>query len=552
MKTILLLLKKDKTEFLSSYRGDKQKKDIFGVISSVLIIALLYGTFIFVFNNFASSYLKNTFADASAGVKRLRELMTIVYAASVLVGIIIALRNMYSALETSEDFKVYMCQPISVGLVLIYKLIKIYVSAVLSTAIILLPAGIVCANLLSVSGWFFPMIALHIILLPLLECAVASVLYVPMSPVLRFIDRKFVLRLIIYIVLMSAGFLLYGRFLDIFSKIVKQEEYITNDTITAISLFCGRFIPFNYFAGMLFGEHIILSSAGLLVFSFISVVSSYYISKGMYFKALQRKIEGEQIKPKARKIPNKHSQTWALILKEFKIVLRTPGYAFRYFATAVVCPLMVMVCVELLYSLILNLVSLSCGYEICIFAISMFAVLTNTFCTSNISRDGNMFAMLKTMPVSGKRVVDSKILFCMMIAEISAFISCVAMLIAGYVNVWQCLLVFVSSSLLSLGEVALATRKDLNKPMFESENGEITQSTSTTSAVAFLGIVLSFLCGAGALVISLILSLKYNMDYTKISLITAGFVLAVVCIFAAISWLYLRRGLEKQFYNAGI
>lgn len=550
MKTILLLFKKDRTEFLSSYRGDKQKRDVFGVISSVFIIALLYGTFIYVFNNFASSYLKKTFGDPSAQTTRLRELMTMVYFVSVAVGIIIALKNLYSALETSEDFKVFMCQPIPTGMVLIYKLIKTYVSAVISSAVILLPTSIVCAGLSNVDGWFFPVIALHIILLPLMQCAVAAVLYYPLSPVLRFIDRKFVLRLIVYIVLLGAGFVLYGKFLDVFSKIVKKEVYITDETIEAISSVCGKLIPFNYFAGMLFGEHIVLSCLVLVAFSFASVVSSYYITRGMYLRTLQRKIEGEQIKAKQKKIPKKHSQTVALILKELKIVLRTPGYAFRYFATAVVCPLMVMICVELLTSFFDDKNAFS--YEICTFAVSMFAVLTNTFCTSNISRDGQMFAMLKTMPVTGKKVVGSKIIFCMITAEVSALLSCLVLLVSGYMYVWQSVLVFVSSSVLSLGEIALATRKDLNKPMFEGGDGEITQSNSTTSVVAFLGILLSFVCGAGALAISLVLSIKYNLDYTAVSLISAGFVLVVVGTFSLISIAYLNRGLEKQFYNSGI
>lgn len=71
---ILLLFKKDLAEQVSLFKQRGVRKDIVGAISSMLLLALVYGTFIYVFAEIAKIYVDLTFADQSASFSRVWEL----------------------------------------------------------------------------------------------------------------------------------------------------------------------------------------------------------------------------------------------------------------------------------------------------------------------------------------------------------------------------------------------------------------------------------------------------------------------------------------------
>lgn len=239
----------------------------------------------------------------------------------------------------------------------------------------------------------------------------------------------------------------------------------------------------------------------------------------------------------------------SLMYKEFIVILRTPSYAFQYFATTFTLPLMVYVCVNLMQSMMKSLTVVQCDYEIAIFVISMFAVLTNTFCTTNVSRDGKMLGMLKTLPIEGKTVIWSKILFCLAVSEFSILASSVVLLAVGYLNWWQTIVIFVFASLLSFAEIAFATRKDLAKPNLpDSDREEVEEGNNTISAVIFLGLIVSIIMGAGAVALSLILSIAGTSEQALAASIC--FVAIIVIAVFVGAFVYLVKGLNEKFYTS--
>ena len=113
MKTVLLLLKKDRQIFLSENFNGKRRHDVFGALSTIILLALLYGTFIYVFYHFARFYMSATFEVQGAERARAFELTTFVYAAMLLINIFVGVKQIYSALVSSNDCDVLIYQPIS-------------------------------------------------------------------------------------------------------------------------------------------------------------------------------------------------------------------------------------------------------------------------------------------------------------------------------------------------------------------------------------------------------------------------------------------------------
>ncbi len=558
MKTVLLLLKKDRQIFLSENFNGKRRHDVFGALSTIILLALLYGTFIYVFYHFARFYMSATFEVQGAERARAFELTTFVYAAMLLINIFVGVKQIYSALVSSNDCDVLIYQPISQQHLFLYKLIKIYIGQIVSTLLVLLPSAIVIDVLsASVGGfWYYLTVVFHLLLCPLLGCAIAALFTVPFNGIMRFVQRKFVLHLILYVIVLALGFWLYGMFLSVLTDLIQTGELLyvlDSSTVNAVAAVAAKFYPVKFFSNMLFGQNVAVSLLSVLGICAVAGVVTYFVIRAMYFKVLQQKLEGDiKIFRKKKSVAKIHSPLAALVKKEFLIILRTPTYAFAYFATTFTLPFMVYVCANLMRSMVAtlpNVALINCDFEIAIFVIAMFSVLTNTFCTSNISRDGKMFSMLKTMPVDGHLVVKAKLLFCSVVSVASVLVSCIVLLCVSYLNWWQALVIFAVASLLDIAEIAFATKRDLAKPHLpQNDRDEVTEDNNNVSAVTLLGLVCAVLLGGGALAMSLILSLLYTNALALT--VTMTFVFIAVILVFILSLVYLFRDLEDNFYKA--
>ncbi len=558
MKTVLLLLKKDRQIFLSENFNGNRRHDVFGALSTIILLALLYGTFIYVFYHFARFYMSATFEVQGAERARAFELTTFVYAAMLLINIFVGVKQIYSALVSSNDCDVLIYQPISQQHLFLYKLIKIYIGQIVSTLLVLLPSAIVIDVLsASVGGFcYYLTVVFHLLLCPLLGCAIAALFTVPFNGIMRFVQRKFVLHLILYVIVLALGFWLYGMFLSVLTDLIQTGELLyvlDSSTVNAVAAVAAKFYPVKFFSNMLFGQNVAVSLLSVLGICAVAGVVTYFVIRAMYFKVLQQKLEGDiKIFRKKKSVAKIHSPLAALVKKEFLIILRTPTYAFAYFATTFTLPFMVYVCANLMRSMVAtlpNVALINCDFEIAIFVIAMFSVLTNTFCTSNISRDGKMFSMLKTMPVDGYLVVKAKLLFCSVVSVASVLVSCIVLLCVSYLNWWQALVIFAVASLLDIAEVAFATKRDLAKPHLpQNDRDEVTEDNNNVSAVTLLGLVCAVFLGGGALAMSLILSLLYTNALALT--VTMTFVFIAVILVFILSLVYLFRDLEDNFYKA--
>lgn len=259
MKTVLLLLKKDRQIFLSENFNGKRRHDVFGALSTIILLALLYGTFIYVFYHFARFYMSATFEVQGAERARAFELTTFVYAAMLLINIFVGVKQIYSALVSSNDCDVLIYQPISQQHLFLYKLIKIYLGQIVSTLLVLLPSAIVIDVLsASVGGfWYYLTAVFHLLLCPLLGCAIAALFTVPFNGIMRFVQRKFVLHLILYVIVLALGFWLYGMFLSVLTDLIQTGELLyvlDSSTVNAVAAVAAKFYPVKFFSNMLSGK----------------------------------------------------------------------------------------------------------------------------------------------------------------------------------------------------------------------------------------------------------------------------------------------------------
>lgn len=554
---ILLLFKKDLAEQVSLFKQRGVRKDIVGAISSMLLLALVYGTFIYVFAEIAKIYVDLTFADQSASFSRVWELTTVVYAVVFVVNIIVGVTKIYSSIATDKDIDVLICQPISMWTIFFYKLIKIYFSQVVSSAFVLVPASIVIDVVSPLAGGFgfYVLVLATVVFAPIISCAISALLSIPYTAVMRLISSKFVIHLIGYVVLIVVGFVAYSFFLETLTALIQDGDikYIFDrNTVSTIAQLTSYLYPANLLANMLFAKDIlksILLTTGIVV---VCGVISYFVVRSLYVHLVQQRLEGQNKTFHRQYKCKKHSVMSTLLIKEFKVVLRTPSYAFQYFATAVTLPFMAYICANLMQSMMKTITIIDCNFELVVFVMAMFSILTNTFCTTNISRDGSMFAMLKTMPVNAKQIVDAKVAFCMIVSSVSVFATVVVMLVTKMLVWWQAIFVLAIGLALSLVEIAFSTKNDLKNPTFpQSATQEITEGNSNSSLTTLLGLIISIVVGGVQVALSAILSIV--MENTLLAtLIPIAFVTLVVGILFVVSFVQLHKGLDKMYLETNV
>ena len=549
MKYVGLLFWKDFIELKASL---KEKKDYRGFISSFLLVLIVYGVFIFVFNAFAQMYTQTDFGDIANRAYRVKELFTLGFTAIFIVNVIVGVKRLTGQLMDSRNNNIWVYQPISAGSLFLYKLIRVYASQVVSTLCIILPMAIVLDTSSTIAGGmaYYFLTATIVILLPLISCAIATLITIPYLEIIRRISSKFIIMLCIYIAIVVLGFWLYSVFLNTLSDLIRSGDikYVFElDTINLISSTCKYLYPSKFFTNILTKDRVFLNTTIVVVTSLIAIVVAYYLIKQLYARVIQKQLEGKDSVYTNTTRLETHSSVYALLHKEFMIVLRTPTYAFQYFAMAITLPFMVYTCSSILKTMIETLTIIDCNYALAIFVVSIFSILTNTFCTTNISRDGKMFAIMKTLPISIEKIVGVKILFCSIVSFVSVLVSCLVLYFTGFLGIEYSFITFVIGFMFSLVQIIYATRKDMKHPTFPTNNQEeITEGNSNMSTLILVGLITTLVTGGGALVSSIVLSMQYNSQIAAI--VSIGFVMFVATTALIASTIYMFRGLKKRYY----
>lgn len=556
MSQVFLLFKKDFTEKYSNLFR-KNKSDIISYITTLLLMTVLYGTFIYVYYRFGKMYLNQIFDNPMNMELRLFELMTFTYSGIILLNILLGIRQIYKTMMSVKDMEVLIAQPISSKTIFIYKIVKIYLYQVFSTMIVLIPVAIVVSTTSNLDfdiGYAFT-IAFQLLLIPMISCGIASMLSIIYNYVMDFIENKFILHLICYVVILGIGFYLYSIFLNLLSTLLQNGDiayFFELRRILLINKMANNLFPANLLGNMIIKNNYLLNTIIIIGCSIVCLCIAAFFVGFIYHKILQNKLEGLNTSLKSLKAAYKeHSQMTSLIEKEFKVVLRTPNYAFQYFATTFTLPFMVYICVNLMKKMFLKIPLLSLislDYEIALFVISMFMVITNTFCTTNMSRDGKMVYILKTLPLSGKTIVFSKIIFCIIVAEISIVLSVFVLLVTRYLTIIQALIIFIISSIVSVSEIMLATRRDLNNlSISETENSELDDENTGTSLIIFIGILISLVLGVVSTLIKVVIATLQSSVLAYI-ISTASLILLVSIVFL-VSLRYLMKNINEKFHN---
>lgn len=553
--TFVILLKKELKEALSAFTGRKKSVDPAGGVLSVLLAVAIIAFVCLILDRFASMYVGIEVNRVSDPAARAFELLTFVYAAIIIVNALSGIRTINNSLFVNDDMRIFITLPVKSGVMYATKMTAAYVKQFVFAVLTVIPVNVTVSIAMSEAGFgaeFWGLTAPIVFLLPLISLGLGSVFAIPFYFLKKAVQSRYVVTLVIVTAVTGLIFWGYSAVLGFVSELISTGNvkfFFNAEVMGKIADVTEGLYPAAFFADMLLGRGIgaafgyaLLVTAGLAALGvlvgrllLVPAAQDRYSSSGRHVYA-------------GKKLAVPRSAFRTLLKKEFMLVLRTPSYAFQYFSTAIIMPLMVYFCMDIFSTLVGTMVFVDCNLEIAIFLIVMFGILTNTFCATNISRDGEFFFTMKTMPVNWREAIRVKIFFCFIVSALSVGVSVAVIGGLGYISAVQSLYVLAVTLVISFAQICFATRKDFNHPRFSRESdGEIRESNTTVSVLIIIGLVVSFFVGFIALYSGMYLKLQKGDDFgAMVSMVSVA---AVAAVLAAVSVIYLLAGLDKKYYE---
>ena len=212
-------------------------------------------------------------------------------------------------------------------------------------------------------------------------------------------------------------------------------------------------------------------------------------------------------------------------------------------------PIMVYSCFTLFEALIFNTIGLRINFALSLFVVLLFGVLTNSFCSTNISRDGLGLLKMKTLPINASKLFFAKVVFCAIISSLAVIASCLLLIFTTSLSVLDGLICMVIGIVFTIAQILVATRLDLNHAkMSSNEMDVLDQSNKTLARVVLIGGLLTIVASVGSIFFALFATGMKGIE--SVWLVSACVylipsIIGAVYILCAI--FYYRTGIIKSF-----
>ena len=548
MREFLILFKHElKTQF--PIKPQKGKVDVLGGILSTLMTLLIVATFVSLISSIAQTYVSVKIDKISAPLERARELLNVCYLVIVLATAFASMEKMRSTFSQQKDKNIFLRLPVKQQTLFMSKLCTLMIWNYAINFVLIVSVNVIFALAVKLSYTFWLSTIAICLLMPLLSFLLATLFVVPYIKFMDFISDKYTVIFILVSLLLIIAFTLYSLLLSLVQSLLETGsiKHIFNQAfVTTLQTLLAIAYPVNCFANIALGENLLLSFAIVLIVATISIFAVYWVSKHLFYATLYK--NERTIHPIKKQKPFKQlSPLSSLIRKEFVSVFRNPNQLFSYFAIATAMPFMVYSCYTLFESLIKNSLGLSLDFPLALVVLLVFSILTNTFCATNVSRDGITALKSKVFPIKASTLLIAKVLFCAIVSSISILASSILLGAVTNLNFGDATICAFIGLMFSTAQIFIATRMDLKHCKVSATPAEIERiSSKTVTKVVFVGLILALVLGLVAVVVPIMANsnvefLKFHPAFAYIFPIAGSLLYLIVAI------LYYNFKIEKNF-----
>lgn len=475
-----------------------KRVDILGSLLSVLMILFIAFVFVSLLSTVASNYVLVKLNKVYAPIERMRELLNLCYSIVIVALVMTYLESMRKTLTDKTHKDLFLRLPVKQQTIFVSKLAALMIRNYILALLLIVPLNIIFYISVELPFTFWIMTFFIWLLLPMTSFLIATALLVPYIKVLEFISNRYVLMFLSITAIIIGAFWLYSGFLQVVQSLLETGSIkflFNSDFIRTLQTLLVWTYPANCFADMALGENLLRAFAIPIFIAAVAIFVLYFVAKALFYATLYKNDNKRQVGKKPRRTV-KHSPLISLIKKEFICIFREPKNLFSYFAIAASMPVMVYCCYTLFESLIVNMLGLTVTFPLAILVLLIFTILTNTFCATNITRDGAAALKVKMFPLKASTLLLAKVLLCSVVSSLSIVISLVVLVITSPLLWYDALFCGAIAIVFSVAQIFIATRMDLNGAKLTSSAVEMqSRSNKTIAKVVTLGIVLALVVG---------------------------------------------------------
>lgn len=488
--------------------GKKTSAKHWGVfLLNSIVSVLMYSLFVFIIYFISSMILRGN-------IIMHYEFLVLCTALSMIIQLITSTGGLVKNLYYDGDNELLLRFPIDGLEIFISKSAFVLIKNILTSLLLTLPFYIFYAMILQKGVFFYVSSVLVSLYISIIPFCIANLIAIPTMHVVNSIKNKFGLILGLLIVMIILGFSLYMMLLKgvVEYAQTQQTSIFSEEVLGIFKTWAARFFPFTLFANILFGKKVILSLIISALLTFGLGFFAFYLAKHSYFPTILKSLEREKT-AFHKKSKDKITPVFFSLLKvEYLLIFRSFNYSFQYLAMAIATPFMVFFCNDLAS----NIGDASVGGKIIpgltLMVIILFMSIIVSFASTTISRNGNTFYFTKIIPVSYKYQITVKLALYLVVATVSALISCVVVGIAfggekygNNVGIIDVLSIFAIALFNIVALTSWSIIADLKSPTFEvSNDGELVQANKNVSNSLIGGSVLSVIYGLFAMIFTYI------------------------------------------------
>ena len=475
-----------------------RRVDVIGSLLSVLMVLFIAAVFVWLLSTVASNYVLVRLNKVYAPIERMRELLNLCYTVIILALTMSYLESMRKTLTDKTHKSLFLRMPVKQQTIFVSKLAALMIRNYILALLLIVPLNCIFYISVELPMSFWGMTACIWLLLPMTSFLLATALLVPYIKILEFISNRYILMFISITSIIIGAFWLYSGFLKVIQSLLETGniKFLFNEKfIYSLQSMLLWAYPANCFADMALGENLLMAFSIPVFIAAVAIFVLYFVAKALFYATLYKNENRRHTGKPPRRVV-KRSPLGSLIKKEFICIFREPKNLFSYFAIAASMPVMVYCCYTLFESLIINMLGLRVTFPLAILVLLIFTILTNTFCATNITRDGAAALKVKMFPLKASTLLLAKVLLCSVVSSLSIVVSITVLVVATPLAWYDALFCGAIAIIFSLAQIFIATRMDLNGAKLTSSAVEMqSRSNKTIAKVVTLGIILALAVG---------------------------------------------------------
>ncbi len=505
----------------------KDKKEKNKYITTLAVLAVCIGIpYIFM--------LVNMFGllKASAELGYLAEILSIGFFASQLLTFVFGLFAYVNIMYFSKDNEFLFTLPLRPVSIFWAKFITILLYELIFSVVTVLPMSIVAIIATAGIGVFEIGIVLMMlpatILLPLMAILVIAILSYPIMKIMQYFKKRPIVGAVFTIIFVAAIYIaiylpillntpqidapdidgnLSGEisgdangqldvtaiYATLLPSLANVGKYLFHTYFLAQSMLAGGVKAFGY-AMAFIGIVLALAAVGTLLamWQFKRISQSVYEGDG---NVSNKKKQGEV---------KQRSVNAALVKKEFSSILKQSNMLVQAGMMTVLPPILI----AFIGNMQANMTNAFVGVAVAEL-ITKLMLSSNTSSILAVSKDGEGALIAKTMPLSGKQIVTSKIIMGFTFSAITVLLSTIALCFTKGINVVSVLGFFVSNMIYAWAVNRFCVYRDLKNPRIHWKNiQEIIKNNFSSVIPMFLAFIPGLLTMGPLMIFSLLLQIN--------------------------------------------